>query len=241
MKWSGARVAPDGLAVRGLECTRGDRLLFTGLSFEAPPGTLLRLAGPNGAGKTTLLRLLAGLQQPDAGEVLWRCRPIGKMREDFHADLLYIGHLNGVKDDLSAFENVRIASRLGSFEAYPDEIERALGLVGLQDFVHHTTGELSQGQRRRVALARLFVSIAKPLWILDEPFTALDAASVANLAHAIGTQVEAGGIVVYTTHQECPIDVPDYARKTLDVSAYAPAGEDPAPGEDGEDGEGGRA
>lgn len=209
-------------SVRDLELERGERLLFTGLHFDVPAGTVVRLAGANGTGKTSLLRLLTGLMQPDAGEICYRGRSIAKLKEDYYKDLVYIGHMNGVKDDLSAIENVRICARMGNIIATDDVLVDALSRVGLSDFVEHTTGELSQGQRRRVALARLFVSSDKPVWILDEPFTALDVASVTNLSRAIADHVKGGGIVIYTTHQECPIDVAPDKHVTVDVSAFAP-------------------
>ena len=211
-----------GLQVKGLELERGERLLFTGLEFDAPAGTLVRLAGANGTGKTSLLRVLTGLMRPTAGDVLYRGSPIARLREDYFRDLVYIGHLNGVKDDLTALENVRIGARMGNLRVARGELLAALAKVGLEDFAENTTGELSQGQRRRVALARLFVSAQKPVWILDEPFVALDAASVANLARVIAEHVNAGGIVIYTTHQEQQIDVPEARRRTVTVSDFAP-------------------
>lgn len=211
-----------GLQVSGLELERGERLLFTGLEFEAPAGTLVRLAGANGTGKTSLLRVLTGLMRPTGGDVLYRGRPIGKLREDYFRDLVYIGHLNGVKDDLTALENVRIGARMGNLRVPRAELLAALAKVGLEEFAENTTGELSQGQRRRVALARLFVSGQKPVWILDEPFVALDAASVRNLARVIAEHVLSGGIVIYTTHQEQQIDVPEARRRTVTVSDFAP-------------------
>lgn len=211
-----------GIRADGLELERGERLLFRGLTFDAPAGTLVRLAGANGTGKTSLLRLLTGLMQPDSGAVLYKGRPIGSLKEDYYRDLVYIGHMNGVKDDLSAIENVRIAARMGNIIASDAELREALAKVGLTDFVHHTTGELSQGQRRRVALARLFVSKSKPVWVLDEPFTALDAASVANLSETVAEHVRDGGVVIYTTHQEVDVDLPAERKITVDVSAFAP-------------------
>ncbi len=211
-----------GLAVRNLELERGERLLFRGLSFEAPAGTLVRLAGANGTGKTSLLRLLTGLMSADAGEILYKGENISKLKEDFHKDLVYIGHMNGVKDDLSAMENVRIAARMGNIVLDDETIIQALSRVGLADFVEHLTGELSQGQRRRVALARLFVSMSKPVWILDEPFVALDVASVANLAQTIAEHVKAGGIVIYTTHQDVDTGLTPQCCMTVDVSDFAP-------------------
>ena len=209
------------LPANNLTLERGERLLFQNLHFDAPAGTLVRLAGANGTGKTSLLRLLTGLMQPDSGQVLYKGRSIAKLKEDYARDLVYIGHMNGVKDDLSAVENVRIAARMGNIIASDDALVDALSRVGLQDFVDHLTGELSQGQRRRVALARLFVSRSKPVWILDEPFVALDAASVANLAQTIAEHVEASGVVIYTTHQECAIPVDASRQMTVDVSSFS--------------------
>ena len=210
------------LTAKDLELERGERLLFRGLHFDAAAGTLVRLAGANGTGKTSLLRLLTGLMQPDAGEVLYKGANISKLKEDYAKDLVYIGHMNGVKDDLSAIENVRIAARMGNIITTDEELVDALTRVGLQDFMDQLTGELSQGQRRRVALARLFVSKSKPVWILDEPFVALDVASVANLAATVAEHVEAGGIVIYTTHQECDVPVDPARKMTVDVSAFSP-------------------
>ncbi len=219
-------------AAESLEMERGDRLLFTGLEFRAPAGTLVRLAGANGTGKTSLLRLLTGLMTPDAGRILYRGEDIKKLKEDYWRDLVYIGHLNGVKDDLTARENVRISARFGNLRVTDEAAEAALAKVGLEDFFDHPTGELSQGQRRRVALARLFVSEEKPVWILDEPFTALDVASVANLTQAVADHVNAGGVVIYTTHQECPVPVADERKLTVTVSDFAPAGFVPETEED---------
>lgn len=210
------------LKADALELERGERLLFKGLTFEAPSGTLVRLAGANGTGKTSLLRLLTGLMQPDAGTITYRGKSIRSLREDYYRDLVYIGHMNGVKDDLSAKENVRIAARMGNIVAKDEELVEALSKVGLADFIDHTTGELSQGQRRRVALARLFVSKSKPVWILDEPFTALDVASVANLAQTVAEHVREGAIVIYTTHQEVDVGLEPEHMLTVDVSAFAP-------------------
>lgn len=143
------------LEVRGLTCERGERTLFRGMTFAVEPGTLVRVAGSNGAGKTTLLRLLTGLMRPVEGEILWRGTPIAKAAEDFWRELCYIGHRNGVKDDLSVIENVMINARVASLKASEAEALDALAAVGLSDFIDVPAGQLSQGQRRRVALARL--------------------------------------------------------------------------------------
>lgn len=183
---------------------------------------LVRLAGPNGSGKTSLLKVLTGLMSADAGEIRYRGELIGKLKEDFCRDLVYIGHLNGIKDDLTALENLLVNARLGALRPTKAEMLAALAKVGLEDFASSLAGELSQGQRRRVALARLFLSQSKPLWILDEPFVALDVASVKNLAQAVSDHAACGGIVIYTTHQECELAVPPERCLTVDVSAFAP-------------------
>ena len=157
------------IEVRGLTCERGERTLFTGMSFTVAPGSLVRIAGSNGAGKTTLLRLLTGLMRPAEGEIFWRGEPILKAAQDFWRELCYIGHRNGVKDDLSVMENVLINARIASLSCTPEAARAALAAVGLSDYEDVPAGQLSQGQRRRVALARLWLSESVPLWILDEP------------------------------------------------------------------------
>lgn len=195
------------LEVRGLTCERGERTLFEGLSFAVEPGTLVRIAGSNGAGKTTLLRLMTGLMRPAEGEILWRGVPILKAAQDFWRELCYIGHRNGVKDDLSVIENVLINARIASLKGATEAAALdALAAVGLSDYVEAPAGQLSQGQRRRVALARLWLSRSVPLWVLDEPFTALDVRAVARLADLIGAHVAEGGVVMLVTHQEVPVE-----------------------------------
>ena len=190
------------IEVRGLTCERGERTLFTGMSFTVAPGSLVRIAGSNGAGKTTLLRLLTGLMRPAEGEIFWRGEPILKAAQDFWRELCYIGHRNGVKDDLSVMENVLINARIASLSCTPEAARAALAAVGLSDYEDVPAGQLSKGQRRRVALARLWLSESVPLWILDEPFTALDVKGVARLADLVSKHVAEGGVVMLVTHQE---------------------------------------
>ena len=187
-----------------LACMRGDRRLFAGLDIALDGGELLYVHGHNGSGKTTLLRALCGLVRPEEGEIRWRGRDIAELREDYARELLYLGHKNGIKGDLTAAENLRVASILDGHPVSEAEAWAALGRIGLDGHEDLETKVLSQGQQRRVALARLLVSKA-PLWILDEPFVALDAAAVELLQQVIREHVAGGGLVVLTTHQEVPL------------------------------------
>lgn len=185
-----------------LACVRGERQLFNGINFEINPGDALRIVGTNGSGKTSLLRMLCGLAVPAAGEVRWQGAAIRKLREEFHRKLIYLGHANGVKDDLLAWENVVVASTLSGSPVNQDDACDALEQLGLGQAIYLPTRSLSQGQRKRVALARLRLGMAMPLWILDEPFTALDQSAVSQLCSTLNTHLSQGGIVIYTTHQE---------------------------------------
>ncbi|MCG6896938.1 MAG: cytochrome c biogenesis heme-transporting ATPase CcmA [Thiocapsa sp.] len=189
------------LEVAGLECRRGDRLLFAGLDFTVSGGTLLHVRGANGSGKTTLLRALCGLFSPDSGEIRWNGASIRSLGEDYRRDLLYFGHSNGIKGDLTGIENLRVAATLDGDPVDESAIWSALARIGLAGFEDLPTRMLSQGQKKRVALARLLLSGA-PFWVLDEPFTALDTAAVELLEELIAGHVAGGGLVVLTTHQE---------------------------------------
>jgi len=192
------------LEVVELACRRGDRQLFSGLSFDLEPGTLLHVRGRNGSGKTTLLRALCGLLAPDAGEIRWNGENSERLGDDYRADLLYLGHLNGIKSDLTGIENLRVSATLDGDEVDEERLRSALEQMGLAGFEDLPTKVLSQGQKKRVALARLLVSEAR-LWILDEPFTTLDVDAVDLLQMLIAEHVSRVGIVILTTHQEVPL------------------------------------
>ena len=189
------------LQIDALSCMRGDRVLFDDLSFTLGEGELLHLKGRNGSGKTTLLRALAGLLLPVSGEIRWQGANIRSLREEYARHLLYLGHLNGIKGDLTAVENLRIGSILDGFTLDEDRAWEVLGEIGLRGHEDLPSKHLSQGQKRRVALARLLVNQAR-IWILDEPFTALDVAAVELLQTVIHRHVGNGGMAIVTTHQE---------------------------------------
>ncbi len=192
------------LKVVDLACRRGDRRLFSEVSFDLAPGTLLHVRGRNGSGKTTLLRALCGLFTPDAGEIRWQGQDSRRLGEDYHSELLYLGHLNGIKGDLTGIENLHVAAILDGTAADEGQLRSALEQMGLAGYEDLPATVLSQGQKRRVALARLPVSDV-PLWILDEPFTALDTDAVDLLQRLISKHLSKNGLVVLTSHQEVPL------------------------------------
>ncbi|MCG3202521.1 MAG: Cytochrome c biogenesis ATP-binding export protein CcmA [Gammaproteobacteria bacterium] len=210
------------LEIDDLECTRGDRVLFDGLHARAEAGTLLRVNGPNGSGKSSLLRIMCGLMQPTHGRVRWRGVRIGDLAEDYARDLLYIGHRNALKDDLTALENLQIGAALTARRITAAQAAEALGRIGLDGFEDVPARHLSQGQCRRIALARLFLGGETPLWILDEPYTALDARGSAVLSERIGGHLHAGNIVVLTTHQEVPLEARQVTAIELGMRARGP-------------------
>ena len=204
-----------------LGCSRDGHILFGALNFEVKAGEALWLTGANGSGKTSLLRLLCGLGVPQEGTVRWDGRAIGSLRQDFYRDLMYCGHASGVKDDLAAWENVAIGAALAGKKCTRVVAEHALEQIGLGDVSHLPTGALSQGQRKRVALARLFIHPLPRLLILDEPFSALDPAGVASLCAALEHHLQRGGIVIYTTHQA--VELQAQRLHLLDLSACTTA------------------
>ncbi|WP_415844479.1 cytochrome c biogenesis heme-transporting ATPase CcmA [Stutzerimonas zhaodongensis] len=181
-----------------LSCERDWRLLFERLDLKIAKGEMLQIAGPNGSGKTSLLRLLSGLMQPTAGKVLLNGSDLESQRSELARSLLWIGHAAGIKGLLTAEENLTWLCALHQ-PASRDEIWKALDFVGLRGFEDVPCHTLSAGQQRRVGLARLYLS-PPPLWILDEPFTALDKSGVAQLERHLASHCEHGGMVVLTTH-----------------------------------------
>ena len=192
------------LSTHDLACLRGDRRLFRDLSISLAPGRLLRVEGANGSGKTSLLRLLAGLALPAAGEVRWQGRPIRRQREAYAQALVYLGHLGGLKDELTPLENLRIEAELCGLPAPAAALSAALEHWGLARQAKLPLRVLSAGQKRRAALARLNLAAA-PLWILDEPFNALDVDAVAALGRQIEAHLARGGLAVVTSHMALPV------------------------------------
>lgn len=190
-----------GLEARGLKCSRGAATLFRDVGFRAAPGEWIAVRGPNGGGKTTLLRCVAGLTRADAGEVFWRGAATVAHAARFHADLLFAGHLPGIKDDLSAEENLAGALALRGIASDTEATRAALAEAGLARRRGIPARRLSAGQRRRIGLARLALDPA-PLWILDEPLTALDDSGQALFGRLLARHLAAGRIALIATHQD---------------------------------------
>jgi heme exporter protein A len=196
------RATALSLSVSGLACRRGERQVFSDLDVEIGAGEVLQIAGPNGAGKTTLLRAIAGLTPAEAGEVRWCGRPIDEVRLEFLHDLAYLSHADGVKLELTAREDLEVACALRGGGVGPEEALERLGLMDLAD----TPGRyLSAGQRRRLALARILTSAAR-LWLLDEPFTALDDGAIETVGELLEDRARRGGLCLVTSHHALPID-----------------------------------
>ena len=189
------------LQARGLTCSRGPATLFRDVSFDVAAGEWIAVRGPNGSGKTTLIRCVAGLTRVDGGEVLWDGEPTRSGAARFHASLLYAGHLPGIKDDLSAEENVQSALALRGVAAPPAAIRAALSDVGLDKRRRLPARRLSAGQRRRIGLARLILDPAA-LWALDEPLTALDDDGQRLFGRLLERHLATGGLAIVATHHD---------------------------------------
>ena len=195
---------PSSLRANALTCVRGERTLFTGLDLEVSAGEWLHVRGENGIGKTSLLRLLSGLTKPAAGEIFWNEQLISADPSEYHRNLLFLGHRDSLKEDLTALENLSIATVLDGIALTEDEILLALHRFGLRGREDLPVNCLSAGQKRRVLLARLLLRQAK-LWILDEPFNALDVRAVEMLSELILEHIASGGMAIMTSHQEIPM------------------------------------
>ena len=203
------------LEVRELECVRGDHRLFAGLNFTLQAGELLHLRGSNGSGKTSLLRTICGLMEPANGDVLWQGESIRSNRDEYYGELTYFGHMGAIKGDMTAWENLQLTAHMAGWTISQERVIDALGQMGLAGREELPTKVLSAGQKRRVALARLLISDAR-LWVLDEPFTALDVKAVEFLKGLIIEHLNNKGMVILTTHQEVALDPGQLKEINLD-------------------------
>ena len=203
------------LQAKEVSCERDHRLLFERVSFSLAAGQVLQIAGANGSGKTTLLRFIGGISKAYSGNILWQGRNISEVAAEYRSQFLYLGHAPGVSLNLSALENLRWYFSLNQHVDHKPLLY-ALHQVGLAGYEDVPAYRMSAGQQRRIALARLIVSQA-PLWILDEPFTAIDRAGVAELEQLLARHAHGGGAVILTTHHELNLDTP-FARVELEAS-----------------------
>jgi heme exporter protein A len=208
------------LEASNLECVRGERRLFAGVSFRLEGGEMLYLQGQNGSGKTSLLRMLCGLTPAVSGEIRWRGEAIGKLGEQFRSELCYLGHQNAIKEELTPLENLLSAARMAQESLDEDAALDALDRVGLSGRADLACRYLSQGQKRRAALARL-VHEKRALWILDEPYVALDPAAGKFVASLVGAHLQRGGLALLTTHQAVAIPAGTVRELSLGADAAA--------------------
>lgn len=213
------------LRAAGLACRRGDRLLFEGLDLALDAGQVLWLRGANGRGKTSLLRLLAGLAEPAAGTIRWNGEPLRNAGAAFRHGLTYIGHANALKDDLTALEALQFLARIHGRPGATPALVAALQALDVGSRRNAPVRTLSQGQRRRVALARLALdlagAVAPGLWVLDEPYDALDPDGIATLDALLAAHARRGGCVALTSH--LPLALADPAPIVLQLDAHRPA------------------
>ena len=195
---------------RQVACLKGRHHLFSNIHIQLHAGHALHIRGSNGSGKSSLLRILCGLNMPAEGAVLWRGKSIQKIKEEFHQNVLFHGHANGIKDDLLAWENISFSARLVGQQVSYEEACTALEAMGVLQIAQLPARQLSQGQRKRLALARLYFPQLPELLILDEAFSALDQKSTAALATILRAHLQRGGMLIYTTHQDIQLQVSDH-------------------------------
>jgi heme exporter protein A len=205
---------PHGLSGRGIHVWRGDRHVLRNVSIDVLAGEVVHVAGPNGTGKTTLLRVLAGLLPAEEGHVGWRGRPIRSERDEFNAEMAYLGHENALKGDLTSFENLHYSIGVRRHLDGP-EIDATLDHLGILRCRDLPARVLSAGQRRRLAMSRIML-LGASLWVLDEPFTNLDVAGVALFSGLIGDHVAAGGMAILAAHQG--LNVPGTTPRIVELN-----------------------
>lgn len=203
---------PALLETRDLCCVKDDRTLFDNLTLSLSEGQILLVEGKNGSGKTSLLRILTGLSLPESGQVLWQGEPIEDVGPDYYEQVNYIGHHDGIKRDLTCLENLRLVQAMG--KPVDIDLDDALQEVNLYRFGDNFVATLSAGQKRRLAMARLVVTEAK-LWIMDEPFTSLDKASMAMFQDMFEKHLNTGGVIVMTSHHDIEMPGSDVVRLNL--------------------------
>ena len=207
-----ARVT-NSFSASALTCIRNDVMLFNGLDFRLQGGEILQIQGPNGSGKTSLLRILSGLALPDAGEIYWNDKNIYEHRQDYFREMSYIGHVNGIKMELTALENLAVTMAL-AVTNQDISLTEILAKMGLAGYASTLVRKLSSGQRRRLALARLLISNTR-LWILDEPLTSLDDYGRVLMRDMIMAHAAAGGITVLATHD--PVDIQQHKVMVINL------------------------
>jgi heme exporter protein A len=212
-----------GLELRGLRCERGGRVLFHALDLDVPAASAMTVVGPNGSGKTTLLRALAGLTEASARRMTWNSEPVAVRSAAWRSQLAYVGHKPGHKDELTVAENLALACALEGRSAASSDRSRVLAEVGLAARRDVPVKRLSQGQKQRLALARLALSL-RPLWLLDEPAAALDVDARALLGAILGRHLARGGTAVIATHDPIELSGARSAQVRLGANSAGAAG-----------------